>query len=142
MTFSPSNQPDSTSNGVGALHTLDTYDTAIPTNVEGCGLSIAYQSDVFKLQPEDFTVISTNYTCPWKKNVEFQIPEDLPACPEGGCHCAWGWIHSQLSGGEQMYMIGYRVSVLAAQSGAIETEKSMLNDYELFSTNPLFIYLV
>jgi hypothetical protein len=99
---------------IGPLHTTDTWGAPNPTNVKGCGLAIVYESDVTKIKPEDFAVISTNYECPWKKNVDFEIPADLPACPEGGCHCMWGWVHSELSGSEQMYMLGYRCNVTGA----------------------------
>lgn len=98
---------------MGALHTTDTFGSE-PKNVMGCGLAIAYESDVTQIKPEDFAVISTNYSCPWLKNVDFQIPSDLPTCPEGGCHCMWGWVHSQDSGSEQMYSVGYRCNVTGA----------------------------
>jgi hypothetical protein len=55
------------------------------------------------------------YDCPWKKNVDFHIPADLPACPEGGCHCSWGWVHSKDGGSAQMYQLGYRCDVTGAQ---------------------------
>lgn len=96
---------------IGPLHTADAYGSPNPTDVKGCGLAIAYESDVTKIQPEDFAMISVNYTCPWKKDVDLQIPADLPACPEGGCHCMWGWVHSADSGSEQMYFLGYRCNV-------------------------------
>ena len=100
--------------GTGALHTTDAYGAANPTNVMGCGLAIAYESDVTAIKPEDFAVVSIAYECPWKKDVDFDIPADLPACPEGGCHCMWGWVHSQLSGSEQIYFVGYRCNVTGA----------------------------
>jgi hypothetical protein len=52
------NKPGS---GTGAMHTTDKMGTSNPTDVKGCGLSIAYESDVTKLKPEDFTVVSV---CP------------------------------------------------------------------------------
>ncbi|KAI9639795.1 uncharacterized protein MKK02DRAFT_4463, partial [Dioszegia hungarica] len=102
--------------GIGAMHTDDKWNTPVSQlkDVKGCGLSIAYKSDPFALQPEDFTVISTNYTCPWFKHVEFQIPADLPPCPPGGCHCMWGWVHSTLAGSEQNYVLNYRCNVTGA----------------------------
>ena len=73
--------------GIGAMHTTDAWQSPNPTDVMGCGLGIAYESDATKVQPGDFAMISVNYTCPWFKDVDFQIPADLPPCPEGGCTC-------------------------------------------------------
>jgi hypothetical protein len=97
----------------GALHSTDVY--AIPVDqtkdVRGCGLAIAYKSDPKAITPEDFTVISTNAKCPWKRNVDFDIPAFLPECPAGGCHCLWGWVHSPEAGTEQMFQVMYRCKV-------------------------------
>ncbi|OCF36854.1 hypothetical protein I316_01451 [Kwoniella heveanensis BCC8398] len=105
---------DGASGGIGAMHTTDQWGSPDPQNVKGCAIGIAYQSDVTKIQPEDFTVISVNYTCPWFKHVDFQIPADMPPCPEGGCHCMWGWIHSEDAGSEQNYFLGYRCNITGA----------------------------
>lgn len=106
---------DGPTGGIGAMHTTDSWGSPNPTNVKGCGISIAYESDEKKVRPEDFTVISVNHTCPWFKHVDFQIPNDLPACPEGGCHCSFGWVHSELSGSEQNYHLMYRCKVDGAK---------------------------
>jgi hypothetical protein len=29
----------------------------------------------------------------WYREVSFDIPADIPACPPGGCHVFWLWIH-------------------------------------------------
>ena len=42
------------------MHTTDKMGDPNPKDVKGCGLSIAYESDVHKLKPEDFTVISVS----------------------------------------------------------------------------------
>jgi len=63
---------------IGPLHTADAWASPNPIDVKGCGIAIAYQSDVSLIKPEDFAVISVNYTCPWSKDVDFQIPSDLP----------------------------------------------------------------
>ncbi|MGG6497384.1 UNVERIFIED_CONTAM: hypothetical protein NY603_31130, partial [Bacteroidetes bacterium 56_B9] len=80
-------------------------------DVTGCAIAIAYESDADKVKPEDFVVISTNYTCPWFKEVDFEIPPDLPACPEEGCTCMWGWIPSGNGGIKEMYSLNYRCKV-------------------------------
>ncbi|OBZ72245.1 hypothetical protein A0H81_08036 [Grifola frondosa] len=83
-------------------------------DVTGCGLAIAYKSDVNSIQPEDFAIFTVNHTCVWTLNTAFQVPADMPACPEGGCHCAWFWIHSPDSGSEQNYMNGFKCQVTGA----------------------------
>ncbi len=67
----------------------------------GCALGITYQSDVNQVKPEDFTVFSVNQTCVWTRFTDFQVPAKMPRCPPEGCICAWFWIHSPDSGGEQ-----------------------------------------
>lgn len=101
----------------GAMHTIDAWDTPVQElkDVTGCAIAIAYESDPKKIKPEDFVVISTNYTCPWFKEVDFEIPSDLPACPEGGCHCMWGWVPSGNGGIKEMYTLNYRCKVEGAK---------------------------
>ena len=72
----------------GAMHTTGFDD------LKGCALAIAYESDVHAIQPEDFTVFSINQTCVWSRFTDFQVPERMPPCPAGGCHCSFFWIHS------------------------------------------------
>ena len=96
----------------GAMHTTGFDD------LTGCALAIAYESDVSKIKPEDFTVFSVNQTCVWTKNTDFQVPERMPPCPEGGCHCAWFWIHSPDSGSEQSECKSTCVAVFARGCGA------------------------
>ena len=72
----------------GAMHTTGFDD------LTGCALAIAYESDVSKIKPGDFTVFSVNQTCVWTRFTGFQVPERMPPCPPGGCHCAFFWIHA------------------------------------------------
>lgn len=60
----------------------------------GCALAIAYKPDATQVQPDDFVVFSINQTCVWTLNTLFEVPEAMPPCPDGGCTCAWFWIHS------------------------------------------------
>ncbi|PSR74237.1 hypothetical protein PHLCEN_2v9981 [Hermanssonia centrifuga] len=89
--------------------------TAIHANnqadVAGCAIAIAYKSDINDVQPEDFAIFTVNYMCPWFLETTFQIPADMPACPEGGCICAWNWIHKPDSGAEQIYMNGFQCKI-------------------------------
>ena len=77
------------------------YHTNGIDDVKGCALAIAYKDDFNATQPEDFTVFSINQTCVWSRFTEFSVPDRMPPCPNGKCICAWFWIHSQDSGGEQ-----------------------------------------
>lgn len=70
------------------------YHTTGFSDLKGCGLAIAYKSNVSEIEPEDFTIFSINQTCVWTRFTDFQVPARMPPCPEGGCTCAWFWIHS------------------------------------------------
>lgn len=101
---------------MGAIHATDVFPGPAygeSKSVMGVGLGIAYESDVFKIKPEDFVVISINHTAPWTREVGFQIPSGLPACPAGGCHCMWGWVPDPMNV-QQMYTLGYRCNVTGA----------------------------
>ncbi|EAU85153.1 hypothetical protein CC1G_06169 [Coprinopsis cinerea okayama7 len=82
----------------------------------GCALAIAYKSDVNEVTPEDFTVFSVNHTCVWNRFTDFQVPKRMPPCPEGGCICAFFWVHSENGGGEENYMNGFRCDVTGAEA--------------------------
>ena len=71
----------------------------------GCALAVAYKSDVSEVKPEDFAVFSVNHTCVWYMHTDFQVPADMPPCPDGKCICAWFWIHLEDSGSEQSWFI-------------------------------------
>ncbi|PPQ83501.1 hypothetical protein CVT25_006991 [Psilocybe cyanescens] len=96
--------------------------TAYHTNgfddLKGCSLAIAYKNDARAVQPEDFTVFSVNHTCVWTRFTDFQVPARMPPCPEGGCICAFFWIHSPLSGGEENYMNGFKCNVTGSTSNS------------------------
>ncbi|KAI0078821.1 hypothetical protein K474DRAFT_812386 [Panus rudis PR-1116 ss-1] len=92
------------------------YHTTGIDDVKGCALAIAYNSNEREVQPEDFAVFSVNQTCVWTRFTDFQVPSRMPPCPEGGCLCAWFWIHSPDSGSEQNYMTGFRCNVTESTS--------------------------
>ena len=69
--------------------------------VAGSAFAIAYKSDINDVGLEDMVVFSVNQTCVWSRFTEFSVPARMPPCPNGKCICAWFWIHSQDSGGEQ-----------------------------------------
>ncbi|OBZ72041.1 hypothetical protein A0H81_07553 [Grifola frondosa] len=92
------------------------YHTTGLSDVKGCALAIAYKSNARDVQPEDFTVFSVNQTCVWTRFTDFHVPERMPTCPDGGCICAFFWIHSPDSGGEQNYMNGFKCNVTDSTS--------------------------
>jgi Lytic polysaccharide monooxygenase AA14 len=46
---------------------------------------------VFSVQPE----------CVWHRDTVFEIPADMPPCPNGKCMCSWWWIHPSDGGSDQ-----------------------------------------
>lgn len=70
----------------------------------GTAFAISYNSDIKQVTPENLVVFSVLYqyvrhlkpvsrsspqnsrSTPWKRLVEYQVP-NLPACPPDGCHC-------------------------------------------------------
>ena len=89
--------------------------TAIHANniddVGGCALGIVYKSDVNDVKPEDFAIFSVNYTCPWYLKTVFEVPPDMPACPEGGCICSFFWIHRVCHSRVSHMMLALTVSI-------------------------------
>ncbi|KAF9550173.1 hypothetical protein CPC08DRAFT_648002 [Agrocybe pediades] len=103
-------------NNVCPNSTSEAYHTLGKDDLEGCALAIAYKNDAKAVQPEDFTVFSVNQTCVWTRFTDFQVPARMPPCPEGGCICAFFWIHSPDSGGEENYMNGFKCNVTGSTS--------------------------
>ena len=103
------------------------YHTTGLSDVKGCALAIAYNSDVHSVQPEDFSVFSVNQTCVWTRFTDFQVPARMPPCPEGGCTCAWFWIHS-VSTFKQCFLLTFpdrfKCSLTAAASKVISHSMS------------------
>ncbi|CAK9782491.1 hypothetical protein CC85DRAFT_209427 [Cutaneotrichosporon oleaginosum] len=102
----------------GPLHTANEYGTPYARlNVSrfgGTALAIAYESDPYKVKPEDMVVISVNHTSPWFRLVEYRIPPGLPPCPKDGCICTWNWIHTRMNGegyGNEIYNNMYKCKI-------------------------------
>ncbi|TRM57025.1 hypothetical protein BD626DRAFT_574977 [Schizophyllum amplum] len=75
--------------------------------VAGSAFAIAYKSDINSVGLEDMVVFSVNQHAPWiTVDYEYEVP-DLPACPEGGCICAWSWIPNGC-GEANMFLNAYR----------------------------------
>lgn len=69
----------------GALHTYN------ESSAGGTAFAISYTSNIEEVTMENLVVFTTRYHTPWKRLATYDVP-DLPACPEGGCTCAWLWI--------------------------------------------------
>ncbi|KIO31600.1 hypothetical protein M407DRAFT_67766 [Tulasnella calospora MUT 4182] len=96
------------------------------SDVTGCGIGIVDKANVNDIKPEDFAIFSANHTCPWFTCNVFHVPADMPACSEGVCHCAWFWIHSPNSGGEQMFMNAFKCKITNTKPTAKKIGKPQL----------------
>ncbi|KAE9409025.1 hypothetical protein BT96DRAFT_807357 [Gymnopus androsaceus JB14] len=81
----------------------------------GTALAIAYVSDIADVTPENLVVFSVTYNTPWLRLTNYEIPAAMPACPEGGCICGWGWIPNGC-GQPNMYHEAIRCNVTGATS--------------------------
>ncbi|RDB14866.1 hypothetical protein Hypma_016410 [Hypsizygus marmoreus] len=82
----------------------------------GTAFAISYQSDITKVTPENLVVFTVLYNTPWKRIATYSVP-NLPACPSGGCICAWGWVANGC-GEPNMYMLPYRCKVTGTTGNA------------------------
>lgn len=90
--------PHST-NGMAAYHTNGI------TDLGGCALGVAYKDNILDVQPEDIGIFSVNQTCVWSLHTYFEVPKNMPPCPNGKCICAWFWMHEADSGSEQSWFM-------------------------------------
>jgi len=81
----------------------------------GTAFAISYESDIKAVKPDNLVVFSVLHHTPWKRVATYQVPAALPACPPGGCHCAWGWVANGC-GQPNMYMQPHRCLVTGATS--------------------------
>ncbi|KAF2806914.1 uncharacterized protein BDZ99DRAFT_393162, partial [Mytilinidion resinicola] len=105
----PGNPPECITDGTGALHTNN------QTMAAGSAFAISYNSELSDVTSENLVVFTVAAHTPWKRLASFSVPAALPACPPGGCHCAWLWVPNGC-GQPNMYMAGYRCNVTGATS--------------------------
>ncbi|KAG6909396.1 hypothetical protein DXG01_000697 [Tephrocybe rancida] len=84
-------------------------------NAAGTAFAISYQSDLSKVTADNLVVFSVRYHTPWKRLTTYSVPAALPACPPGGCICAWGWVPNGC-GEPNMYHQGFKCKVTGATS--------------------------
>ncbi|KAK5166473.1 uncharacterized protein LTR77_008016 [Saxophila tyrrhenica] len=90
--------------GGGWIHAVN------QSNAQGTAFAIAYESDLSKIEMEDLTVFSVLEHTPWHREATYQVPAGMPACPKGGCTCAFLWIPKGC-GQANMYMQGFKCKV-------------------------------
>ncbi|KAJ7078020.1 hypothetical protein B0H15DRAFT_1025980 [Mycena belliarum] len=105
-------------NGLGGVDCITELNihTQNESMAAGTAFAISYQSDMSAVTPENLVVFTTLYHTPWKRLATYQVP-NLPACPENGCICAWGWVPNGC-GEPNMYMQGYRCKVVGKTGSA------------------------
>ncbi|KAG5640879.1 hypothetical protein DXG03_006756, partial [Asterophora parasitica] len=81
----------------------------------GTAFAISYQSDIKKVTPDNLVVFSIRHHTPWLRLTKYDVPKDLPACPPGGCICAWGWVPNGC-GIPNMYHQAFKCQVTGATS--------------------------
>ncbi|KIY46248.1 hypothetical protein FISHEDRAFT_46376, partial [Fistulina hepatica ATCC 64428] len=79
----------------------------------GTAFAISYNSDLTAVTAENLVVFSVRYHTPWKRVTTYDVPAALPACPVGGCTCAWGWIPNGC-GQPNMYHQAFKCNVTGA----------------------------
>ncbi|KIY71843.1 hypothetical protein CYLTODRAFT_418559 [Cylindrobasidium torrendii FP15055 ss-10] len=80
------------------------------TMAAGTVFAISYNSNLSDVTAENLVVFSALYHTPWYRLAKYQVP-NLPACPEDGCTCAWGWVPNGC-GEPNMYMQGFKCKVV------------------------------
>ncbi|KAF8237042.1 hypothetical protein L208DRAFT_1450785 [Tricholoma matsutake] len=76
----------------------------------GTAFAISYQSDLAKVTQENLVVFTVRYHTPWMRVTSYDVPAAMPACPPGGCICAWGWIPNGC-GEPNMYQVAWKCNV-------------------------------
>ncbi|KAH7383770.1 hypothetical protein BKA66DRAFT_417129 [Pyrenochaeta sp. MPI-SDFR-AT-0127] len=105
----------------GALHTYN------QSSQGGTAFAISYNSDIKDVTMENLVVFTTLDHTPWKRLATYKVP-NLPACPPGGCTCAWLWIPNGC-GEANMYMQGFKCNVTNASPTAAPLAKAQVPVY-------------
>ncbi|KAJ7174151.1 hypothetical protein C8R43DRAFT_1084853 [Mycena crocata] len=105
-------------NGLGGVDCISEFNihTQNESMAAGTAFGISYQSDLSAVTEENLVVFTTLYHTPWHRLATYQVP-NLPACPEAGCICAWGWVANGC-GEPNIYMEGFRCKVVGTTGSA------------------------
>jgi hypothetical protein len=85
------------------------------TTAQGTAFAIAYSDDIHSFGLEDLVVFTVLEHTPWHTEATYQVPAAMPACPPGGCTCAYLWVPKGC-GQPNMYMQGFKCKVTGATS--------------------------
>ncbi|SJL05082.1 uncharacterized protein ARMOST_08454 [Armillaria ostoyae] len=90
----------------------------------GTAFAISYTSDISAVNEDNLVVFTVAPKTPWKLVASYDVPAAMPACPDGGCICAWGWVPNGC-GIPNMYMHPFRCTVTGATgTTAVGTPKT------------------
>ncbi|CAK5270783.1 unnamed protein product [Mycena citricolor] len=105
-------------NGLGGLDCISdpNIHTQNQSMAAGSAFAISYTSNLQDVTPENLVVFTTLYHTPWHRLATYQVP-NLPACPDAGCMCAWGWVPNGC-GEPNIYMQGFRCRVTGSTGSA------------------------
>ncbi|CAK7270261.1 hypothetical protein SEPCBS119000_004000 [Sporothrix epigloea] len=106
----PAQCMDRNPGGIGG----ESHTTSLETT-GGTAWAISYESDISKVTMENLVVFSVRYYTPLFRKTWYDVPADLPPCPEEGCYCAWLWIPIGC-GIPNMYMQNHRCKVTGSTS--------------------------
>jgi hypothetical protein len=106
--------PDNFAKSTGCI-TQPNIHTTNESMAAGTAFAISYQSDISKVTEENLVVFTVRYHTPWKRLTSYSVPAALPACPPGGCICAWGWVPNGC-GEPNMYHQAFKCKVTGATS--------------------------
>ncbi|CEN61973.1 hypothetical protein ASPCAL08616 [Aspergillus calidoustus] len=99
-----------TSEGEGCIEDDGALHTTNQTGAAGTAWAISYTSELKEVTMENLVVFSVLEHTPWKRLATYEVPQHLPACPKGGCTCAWLWVPKGC-GQPNIYMAGYKCNV-------------------------------
>ena len=58
----------------------------------GSAFAISYNANLSDVTMDNLVVFTVRKHTPFYRLATFDVPKDLPPCPEGGCTCAWLWV--------------------------------------------------
>ena len=73
--------------GAGCISSPNLH-TQNQSNAAGTAFAIAYKSDIHSVTLDDLVVFTVAPNTPYKVTTSYDVPADMPACPDGGCICA------------------------------------------------------
>ncbi|KAI5897036.1 uncharacterized protein SCHCODRAFT_01351492 [Schizophyllum commune H4-8] len=72
-------------------HATDRAFTSLSYDGNMTGVYIDGKDHLEGLDGNGECITNPNRCTPWRRLATYEVP-NLPACPEAGCICAWGWV--------------------------------------------------